>query len=110
MTIHVLTPKTLYKVALLGAATEAIFLWLLSWVPIGEGTPPDTAPVILWLSRVVAAVHLPALVVESSTWARVAPHLWWALAFLVGYLEITLAALAICCGIAAARRSLSPCS
>jgi hypothetical protein len=101
-------PSTpLLRIGIFGAVVEALCLWVLSWIPVGEGTPPETSPVILWMGRIVVLVHFPALLAQGSEWARVAPYAWWVFAFLTGYLEITLAAVAIYWGFALGLRALS---
>ena len=78
-------------IALFGIVAEGRSFWLFSWVPIGEGTPPNTNPFILGLGYILVLIHYPALLVQSSFGPN-GTYVWWAFAFTVGYIEITLAA------------------
>ena len=81
-------------IAVWGIPAEALSLRLLSRVPIDVGLAPDTHPVVLLLVRIVVLMHYPVLVFDFSRFSG-SVALFWPTAFLMGYLEITLAAIAI---------------
>lgn len=95
--VHIRIPvskRVLLIIAVCGIPVEALGLMLLSRVPIDVGLPLDTNPVVLWMVRTVVLIHYPALVLDFPP-CRGCVALFWPIAFLVGYLEITLAAVAI---------------
>ena len=89
-----LSKRVLLIIVVLGIVAETLSLVLLSRVPIDVGFPPGTSPVVLRVAEIVVLIHYPALVLDfPPVRGRVA--LFWPIAFLIGFLEITLAAFAI---------------
>jgi len=88
--MSIMIERSMWKrIAIWSLFVEAVSLWLLSWVPFGDGVPPGTSPVILWLADLVVIIHFP-LLVASSHFRWTSSLSWWLCAFVIGYLEISL--------------------